>query len=76
MDARAACDECGVSEPFEIRTNKDGTVDEVVARNPSFFHLEQMDSGLWWMRVDMPDGRGIVVNFYSRGKIDVRAEVE
>lgn len=70
----------------EIRLREDGTLDEVVAgfvpRKPGrrfksvFFHLEQMDTGHWWMRIDFPDGRGIVVNLTSRGKIKASAHEE
>ena len=70
----------------EIRSNPDGTLDEVVAgfvpSKPGrrfksvFVHLEQMDKGHWWMRLDFPDGRGIVVNFTSRGKIKATAHEE
>lgn len=31
----------------EIRLNKDGSVDEIIADGVSF-HLEQMDNGAWW----------------------------
>lgn len=58
---------------FEIR-EQEGALDEVVAFKPHFVHLEQMDEGLWWLRVDMPDGNAVVVWFSSRGKIKARAE--
>lgn len=58
---------------FEIRS-PGGELDEVVAYKPNFVHLEQMDQGLWWMRIDMPDGKAVVVWFSSRGKIKARAE--
>lgn len=58
---------------FEIR-NQEGALDEVVAYKPHFFHLEQMDSGLWWLRLDMPDGRAVVVWLSSKGKVKGRAE--
>lgn len=63
----------------EIRLNEDGTLDEVVAAD-CFVHLEQMDEGLWWMRIALPDGSAIVVNLYSKRlsttKVLARAERE
>lgn len=49
----------------EIRTNEDGTLDEVVADNPVHFHLEQMGDDCWWMRVYMPEGEKDIVIFLS-----------
>ena len=70
----------------EIRCREDGTLDEVVGgfvpRKPGgkfrsvFVHLEQMDHGHWWMRIEFPKGRSIVVNFTSRGKIKATAHEE
>ena len=61
---------------FEIRKHTDGSLDEVVARKPAFFHLEQMESKHWWLSVDMPDGSRVTVNLWSDRKINARAEVE
>ncbi len=36
----------------EIRLNHDGTVDEVVAHKARV-HLEQMDTGLWFLHVSV-----------------------
>lgn len=51
-------------------------LDEVVAYKPEFFHLEQMDKGHWWMRIDLPDGKAVVVNLTSRGIIKAKAHRE
>jgi len=62
---------------YEIRLNEDGSLDEVVASNPKSYHLEQMDTGAWWMCIDMADGTAIHVNLWTREnrRILARAEV-
>lgn len=37
-------------------------------------HVEQMDDHCYWARLDLPDGRAIVMWFKSRGKIQLIAE--
>jgi hypothetical protein len=60
--------------PIEIRRNRDGSLDEVVAQNV-FVHLEQMADNSWWMGVSTPNDSHLVhVNFYSDSKIDAEAE--
>ena len=60
--------------PIEIRRNRDGSLDEVVAQNV-FVHLEQMADNSWWMGVSTPDNTHLVhVNFYSEGVIEAEAE--
>ena len=60
--------------PIEIRRNRDGSLDEVVAQNV-FVHLEQMADNSWWMGVSTPDNAHLVhVNFYSQGMIEAEAE--
>lgn len=65
----------------EIRPNPGATldaggdcsdVDEVLGEG--ILHVEQMDKGLYWARLDLPDGKAIVMWFSSRGKITLRAE--
>lgn len=34
----------------EVRLNDDGSVDEIVIKNCDV-HLEQMDTGVWWMGI-------------------------
>lgn len=60
--------------PIEIRRNRDGSLDEVVAQNV-FVHLEQMADNSWWMGVSTPDNAHLIhVNFYSEGTIEAEAE--
>lgn len=60
--------------PIEIRRNRDGSLDEVVAQNV-FVHLEQMADNAWWMSVSTPDNAHLVhVNFYSERVIEAEAE--
>lgn len=43
------------SRVFELRFNVDGTLDEVCAKGV-MIHLEQMDTGAWWLGIDAPNG--------------------
>jgi hypothetical protein len=63
---------------YEIRLNEDGSLDEVVASKPKHFHLEQMDTGAWWIGVDMEDGTHIRIDLWTQrnARIKARAEVE
>lgn len=64
----------------EIRPNPGAKVDidgcadtdEVVGQG--FLHVEQMDKGCYWARLDLADGRAIVMWFNSKSKITLRAE--
>jgi hypothetical protein len=64
----------------EIRPNDGAAVvggrcedtDEVVGNG--FFHVEQMSDNCFWARLDLPDGKAIVMWFNSRGKIKLTAE--
>lgn len=47
-------------------------VDEVVGNG--FLHVEQMDEKRYWARLDLPDGKAIVMWFTSRSKIRLAAE--
>lgn len=46
--------------------------DEVVGNG--FLHVEQMSDNCFWARLDLPDGKAIVMWFNSRGKIKLTAE--
>ena len=60
--------------PIEIRRNRDGSLDEVVAQNV-FVHLEQMADNSWWMGMSTPNNAHLVhVNFYSERVIEAEAE--
>jgi hypothetical protein len=58
----AACDAHGRCED----------TDEVVGSG--FLHVEQMDTNCYWARLDLPDGKAIVMWFRARGKITLIAE--
>jgi hypothetical protein len=58
--------------PLEIQRNEDGTVDEVVVCGN--VHVEQMDTGSWWIGIDTADGRLLHLNFHARGKITLNVE--
>lgn len=54
-------------KPIIIRNHADGSMDEVIA-SPCSFHIEQMDTGHWWIGVQK--GTEFVhINLHSRGKI-------
>ncbi|MBV8518788.1 MAG: hypothetical protein JO197_15440 [Acidobacteria bacterium] len=60
--------------PIEIRRNRDGSLDEVVAQNV-FVHLEQMADNSCWMGVSTSDNAHLIhVNFYSDRAIEAEAE--
>lgn len=64
----------------EIRPNPGASVirgrcedtDEVVGTGN--LHIEQMHDKCYWARLDLPDGKAIVMWFNSRGKINLTAE--
>lgn len=65
----------------EIRPNRGASIDhngrcddtdEVVGSGS--LHVEQMDDNCYWARLDLPDGKAIVMWFKSRGKIKLSAE--
>jgi hypothetical protein len=59
---------------IEIRNHANGRLDEIVARKADV-HLEQMDSGLWWMGLEV-GGRRFHVNFVSAKGIRVTVDEE
>ena len=50
-------------------------LDEVVASNAKSVHLEQMDTGHWWLGVEV-GGELIHVNLYTRRNAEICARVE
>jgi hypothetical protein len=48
--------------------------DEVVGKGE--LHVEQMDDHCFWARLDLEDGKSIVMWFKSRGKINLTAEFD
>lgn len=59
------------ADTIKLRTNEDGTLDEVIGEG--FVHIEQQDSGHWWLRIDGKGG-SVVVNFHSSEPIKAFAE--
>ncbi|MEO0720836.1 MAG: hypothetical protein AAFY43_01670 [Pseudomonadota bacterium] len=41
-------------------------LDEVVAHDVAFFHLEQMDGGHWWISLTMADGTTTHIDIMSK----------
>lgn len=71
----------GASTKAEIRPNPGAKlddrgrcedVDEVVGAGR--LHVEQMHDKCYWARLELPDGKAIVMWFNSRGKIKLTAE--
>jgi hypothetical protein len=44
-----------VTDPYEIRLDDDGTIDEIVVRQASV-HIERMDTNDFAITLDLPDG--------------------
>lgn len=42
---------------FEVRLNADKTIDEIFCSGVLNVHLEQMDSGCWWLGISRSDGQ-------------------
>jgi hypothetical protein len=62
------------SAGIEIRNHASGKLDEIVARGADV-HLEQMDSGFWWLGLEV-EGRRFHVNFVSAKGIRVTVNEE
>ena len=52
------------SPGIEARYNEDGTLDEVVAAGK--IHIEQMDTGAWWIGITTTDGKTHHVNLWAK----------
>lgn len=50
---------------WEFRNDSDGNLDEIVAEDVQFFHLERMDNGHWWLGVTLQDGSRITASLIS-----------
>ena len=65
---------------YELRYQRNGrnelTLDEVVARGVDV-HLEQMSGDSWWLGIDLPDTRRIMVSIGRRkSKVHAAADIE
>ena len=56
----------GADKAPEVRLNDDGSLDEVCGEGK--FHLEQMDTGHWWMVIHNSAG-SVHINLSSKRKI-------
>lgn len=56
----------------------DGVFDEVAVRDVAHVHVERMDDGHVWMKIESSTGDALVLNFTTnrRVPIHVRAEYE
>lgn len=61
-------------EPWVVRLNDDGTLDEVCAHG-AFVHLEQMDDDQWWLGIDV-GGRSLHVNLWTKRNTRIHARAE
>lgn len=57
----------------EVRTNDDGTLDEIIATGVSV-HIEQMSDTQWWMCLEKKGRRQRVVFFTDREHIAAMTE--
>lgn len=60
----------------EVRTNDDGTLDEIVTGQIEAFHLEQMDDGCWWFALYAKDGTRQVGTLRSKKRIKANTFAE
>ena len=70
IDAARAAQQGGMMA-FEVRYNDDGTLDEIVGTGP--VHLEQMDTGHWW--IGFGNKLMLHVHLHSRRNAKIAANV-
>lgn len=67
-----------ISIPHDVERidcNDDGSLDDVaISIGGGMFRLEQMDKGVWWMALYMPDGRTHTFHFNAKRRIRVLHE--
>jgi hypothetical protein len=61
-------------ETLEVRLNDSGALDEIVGAGR--FHIEQMDSGHWWMLLEDQQGAAVHVHLTAKGAIKASHEAE
>lgn len=59
---------------IEVRRDEKGNLDEICAEGANI-HLEQMDTGLWWLEIEK-DGYRQIVWFRSTRKIEATSELD
>lgn len=47
---------------WEVRTDADDVLDEVVCFKPAVVHLERIDNCAWWLGITFEDGTEVHVN--------------
>jgi len=57
------------SPKTEVRYNDKGTLDEIVSSEATLVHLEQMDTDIWWLGIDLPGDQIIRVFLSSNSDI-------
>lgn len=60
----------------EVRLNSDNTIDEIVASDVKSFHLEQMDTGFWWMAIERKDGQRLTINLFNKRNATITCSAE
>jgi hypothetical protein len=62
---------------WEIRSDREGNFDEVIAEDAQFVHLERMDKDKFWLGITLQDGSRITANLYiNNGFLKLSAERE
>ena len=62
---------------WEIRNDKEGNFDEVIAEDVQFVHLERMNTDKFWLGITLQDGSRITANLYiNNGILKLSAERE
>ena len=62
---------------WEIRNDKEGNFDEVIAEDVQFVHLERMNTDKFWLGITLQDGSRITANLYiNNGILKLGAERE
>ena len=65
-----------VSYAEDIRRPEELELDEVFVHDPKSVHLEQMDDGHWWLRIERPEGDALVVNLWTKKNKRIHARAE
>lgn len=58
-----------------IDRSEDGMLNEVVVFGAKRIHIERMDTGRYWMRIERVDAPPIVIEFDSEHQIEATARV-
>lgn len=58
------------------RPGAEAHLDEVFVHDPKSVHIEQMDDGAWWLRIERHEGDALVVNLWTKKNKRIRARAE